>query len=51
MAGRGGKRSGAGRKKGAANKITTDVKQAILKAFDEVGGAAWLVALAKKEGS
>ena len=49
MAGKGGKRQGAGRKKGIPNKLTTDVKQAILKAFDEVGGASWLVELAGKD--
>ena len=31
---RGGKRPGSGRKKGGTNKITSDVKQAILEAFN-----------------
>lgn len=45
---RGGKREGAGRKKGSPNKTTTEVKNAILKAFDEVGGSKYLVEVAKE---
>lgn len=33
---------GPGRPKGAANKITKDIKQAILAAFDSVGGSDYL---------
>lgn len=36
-----------GRKKGAVNKITADIKTAIEKAFDELGGYKWLVRLAQ----
>lgn len=40
--GKGGKRSGAGRKKGTPNKLTSDVKQMILNALDKAGGADYL---------
>ena len=36
----GGKREGAGRKKGVPNKQTTAVKQCILNAFENIGGVA-----------
>src|SRR5215813_4027620 len=39
---RGGKRQGSGRKKGVPNKITADVKQAILEAFSALGGVEYL---------
>ena len=39
---RGGKRPGSGRKKGGTNKITSDVRQAIMEAFDTVGGVKYL---------
>jgi hypothetical protein len=42
----GGRRSGAGRKKGSPNKLTADVKAAIIAAFDEVGGADYLKTVA-----
>lgn len=35
--------AGKGRPKGAKNKLTTTVREAILAAFDEVGGADYLV--------
>jgi hypothetical protein len=35
---RGGKRAGAGRKKGSPNKITTSLKEAILEAAQKAGG-------------
>jgi len=35
--GHGGKRQGAGRKKGSENKVTTELKEAILLAADEHG--------------
>jgi hypothetical protein len=38
----GGRRSGAGRKKGSPNRLTADVKAAIMAAFDRVGGAEYL---------
>ena len=40
---RGGKRPGSGRKKGGTNKITSDVKQAILEAFNALGGVESLI--------
>jgi hypothetical protein len=39
---RGGERPGSGRKKGVANKITRDVRQAIMKDFSILGGAEYL---------
>jgi hypothetical protein len=39
---RGGKRQGSGRKKGATNKITANVKQAIMEAFSALGGVEYL---------
>lgn len=39
---RGGKRQGAGRKRGVPNKLTTELKTAILQAFDNVGGVKYL---------
>jgi len=39
---RGGKRPGSGRKKGGTNKITADVKQAIMEAFSALGGVEYL---------
>ena len=45
---RGGKRPGSGRKKGGTNKITSDVKQAILEAFNALGGVEYLCAVARE---
>jgi len=42
----GGRRKGAGRKKGVPNKNTTLLKDAIMCAFDEVGGQEYLQTLA-----
>jgi len=39
---RGGKRQGSGRKKGVPNKITADLKQAIIEAFSALGGVEYL---------
>lgn len=39
---RGGKRPGSGRKKGVPNKITADVKHAIMEAFSALGGVEYL---------
>jgi hypothetical protein len=47
----GGKRPGAGRKKGTPNKITSDVKAAIIEAFENAGGAEYLTELAKTNPS
>jgi hypothetical protein len=41
--------AGMGRKLGAQNKTTAAVKEAILCAFDEVGGEAYLVEIARKD--
>lgn len=46
---KGGKRHGAGRKPGTPNKLTGDVKAAIVAAFDEAGGKDYLVKLAKED--
>jgi hypothetical protein len=45
----GGRRSGAGRKKGVPNKLTADVKAAIIEAFSKVGGAEYLLRLARSD--
>jgi hypothetical protein len=45
----GGKRPGSGRKKGGTNKITSDVKQAILEAFNALGGVEYLCAVARED--
>jgi len=42
-------RSVTGRAKGTPNKMTVQVKEAIIRAFDEVGGHAYLVAVAREE--
>lgn len=47
--GSGGARAGAGRPKGVPNKTTTDMKRAILEAFERAGGADYLTMLAKDE--
>lgn len=44
---KGGKREGAGRPKGVPNKLTTDIKQTIVDAFDQLGGVDYLVSVAK----
>jgi hypothetical protein len=46
---KGGKRPGAGRPKGAPNKLTRDLKEAILGAFEEVGGQSYLEAVARED--
>jgi len=40
---------GPGRPKGASNKITKDIKEAIVGAFHEAGGQAYLVKLAHED--
>ena len=47
--GNGGARAGAGRPKGVPNKTTTDMKLAILEAFERAGGADYLTRLAADE--
>jgi len=41
--------AGRGRQKGELNKLTRTLKEAILAAFDEVGGRDYLVAVAKDD--
>lgn len=45
---KGGARPGAGRKKGVPNKITTEIKTAILAAFDKAGGQDYLARQAEE---
>lgn len=45
----GGKRPGAGRKKGIPNKFTMDMKAAIHEAFDQLGGVTWLVTVGREQ--
>ena len=47
--GKGGARPGAGRKKGVPNKLTTDLKQAILGAFNTAGGQSYLARVAVED--
>ena len=46
-----GKRHPGGRKKGQVNKVTKDVKEAVLKAFDKAGGHRYLLKLANGTAS
>lgn len=46
---RGGKRAGAGRPAGKPNKLTADLKDAIMNAFDEVGGQSYLCKVAAED--
>jgi len=46
--GNGGKREGAGRKKGVPNKLTTDLKEMILGALDKAGGQDYLIEQSEK---
>jgi hypothetical protein len=45
----GGKRPGAGRKRGVPNKTTTALKEAILNAFAAAGGEDYLLTLAQTD--
>ena len=45
----GGRRPGAGRKKGVPNKLTANVKAAIMAAFAAAGGKDYLVKVAKTD--
>lgn len=45
---RGGKREGAGRKKGSQGKLTVELKEAIKNAFEELGGVSYLVTVGKE---
>ena len=42
-------RAGMGRPPGSVNKTTATLKEALQASFDELGGARWLVELAKSE--
>jgi hypothetical protein len=46
-AGKGGKRPGAGRPKGSLDKGNAQIRELIVQALDEVGGAQYLADLAK----
>jgi hypothetical protein len=46
---RGGRRPGSGRKPGAPNKVTRDLKEALLNAFEKAGGSRYLARLAKDD--
>lgn len=46
---RGGRRAGAGRPKGAPNKLTAAAKDAIAQAFEQLGGVDALVAWAEED--
>lgn len=42
-------KAGPGRPKGASNKITRDIKDAIINAFHEVGGQSYLAKIAVED--
>jgi hypothetical protein len=46
---KGGARPGAGRKPGTPNKITADIRQAIMNALDRAGGEDYLLRLAQTD--
>lgn len=46
---KGGKREGAGRKPGAPNRMTKDVRDAILQVADGLGGAEQMLVWAQKD--
>ena len=46
---KGGVRPGAGRPKGAPNKMTIKIKEAVLEAFDKQGGVKYLERLAQDD--
>ncbi len=46
---RGGKRPGAGRKKGSPNRTTAQIRDAIMEAFERKGGVDYLEELAGAE--
>ena len=45
----GGRRVGAGRKKGVPNKISADLKDAVIKTFKKVGGIKYLEGVARTD--
>ena len=48
MVGKPGHAKAGGRQKGTPNKVTTSLREAIMHAFDTVGGEAYLVKVANK---
>src|SRR5690348_763852 len=44
-----GRKKTGGRKPGVPNKFTRDVKEAVLNAFQQLGGEAWLVKLGRRD--
>jgi len=46
MSARGGSRNGAGRKPGAPNKLSADIKEMVIGALEDVGGRSYLAARA-----
>jgi len=44
-----GRKKTGGRKKGTPNKVTSSVKEAIMNAFDKVGGEEYLMEVAKND--
>jgi hypothetical protein len=44
-----GQPGGPGRPKGSENKVSKTLKEAILEAFGELGGPAWLIRTAKDQ--
>lgn len=48
MSSRGGKREGAGRKKGSQNRITSVIKEAVLDTFEKLGGVEHMTKWAEK---
>ena len=46
---RGGRRAGAGRKKGVPNKTSGELKNAVLKTFKKVGGIKYLERIAREQ--
>ena len=49
MAGKGFQKGEGGRPKGVRNKLTATVKEAIVEAFNQVGGVDYLVSIAKDD--
>jgi hypothetical protein len=49
MAAHKGHKKTGGRKKGTPNKQTTDMRAAMVEAFDKAGGVAWLLTLSKDD--
>jgi hypothetical protein len=48
MSNRGGKREGAGRRKGSQNRFTSAIKDAVLETFEKLGGVTHMTTWARK---